>query len=85
MPNQIDIDICLGSSCFARGNKQLVQDIKAFVEQKQLAHKVNFRGKHCFGFCDKGPNLKINDVVIDHADRDMVFEMLKNLLGKNID
>jgi NADH:ubiquinone oxidoreductase subunit E len=83
MPNKINIEICLGSSCFARGNKQLVQDIKAFIEQNQCAHKVNFRGKHCFGICDKGPNLKVNETIFEHVDKQKLIEILEKALGKN--
>jgi NADH:ubiquinone oxidoreductase subunit E len=83
MPNKIDIEICLGSSCFARGNKQLVQDIKAFIVENQISHKVNLKGKHCFGVCEKGPNVKINDEVHEYATSERVLEVLESALGKN--
>lgn len=72
--------ICLGSSCFARGNKQLVQDIKKFLEHHKLTHKVVFKGKHCFGNCENGPGLKVNDQLYEHVDTEKVLKILEDEL-----
>lgn len=55
-----EIIICLGSSCFARGNKQTLLRIQDYIKDHQLEKSVNFRGNHCFGKCKDGPVLKIN-------------------------
>ena len=61
MEEKFDITICLGSSCFSRGNKQTVQIIKDWIQENKLEEQVYFHGGHCFGSCEKGPVLKIND------------------------
>ncbi len=54
-----EIVICMGSSCFSRGNKQSLNIIKGYLRERGLEERVVFRGSHCFGECDKGPVLMI--------------------------
>ena len=56
------IKICLGSSCFSRGNKNGVRIIQEYLVKNKLEDSVYFSGAHCFGNCSEGPVLKINDV-----------------------
>ena len=55
----IEIVICLGSSCFARGNAQNLAIIEEFLERHQLKASVRFSGKLCQDECKLGPNLTI--------------------------
>lgn len=77
-PNKTEIIICLGSSCFARGNKKMVQVIQQFLKQNYLEDKVLFRGAHCFGQCGDGPVIKVDDEFIRTADEGEVVAFLKN-------
>ena len=77
-----ELVICLGSSCFARGNKQMVNIVKKLLEDNQLTHKVNFKGKHCFGNCENGPGFKINDQRYDHVGEDDLLKILEKELLK---
>lgn len=74
--------ICLGSSCFARGNKQLVQLIRKYLDEHKLSHRVDFKGKHCFGNCENGPAIQIDDKRFDHINVENIREILdKELLN----
>ncbi len=75
-----ELVICLGSSCFARGNKQMVQFVKNFLDEHKLTHKVVFKGKHCFGNCENGPALEINGQRFDHIDKDKIRKILEDEL-----
>jgi NADH:ubiquinone oxidoreductase subunit E len=55
----IEIVICLGSSCFARGNAQNLAIIEEFLESHELKASVRFSGKLCQDECKAGPNLAI--------------------------
>jgi NADH:ubiquinone oxidoreductase subunit E len=79
--NKTEIRICLGSSCFARGNKKMVQVIQQFLTQNHLEEKVIFHGAHCFGHCGDGPMLKIDDNLILSNDPDEMKRLLKNHFG----
>jgi len=60
MSQRIEMQICLGSSCFSRGNKEVVQYIKDFLKKNHLDDRVIFKGSRCMGLCSSGPNLNIN-------------------------
>ncbi len=76
-----DIAICLGSSCFARGNKKLVQTVKQFLESNHLEDRVFFHGTHCFGECGSGPNLMVDGKFYQSIDAEKVQRILKEHFG----
>lgn len=61
MDGKTDIVICLGSSCFSRGNRTSLKVISDYLKENQLEEKVFFHGHRCFNKCEKGPMLKIAD------------------------
>ncbi len=75
-----EIIICMGSSCFSRGNKKTLQIIQEYLKEKGLEHKVLFRGSHCFGECEHGPILKIGEKIYRKVDTNSVQDILDQLL-----
>ena len=71
-----EIVICLGSSCFARGNKETVQIIREFLKENELTAQVNFKGNHCFANCQDGPVIKINNKVYHKITTNNVLSIL---------
>lgn len=71
-----DLVICLGSSCFARGNKKILETIQQYIKDRQLEGRVKFRGNHCFGKCNKGPVLKIGENIYEQVTEGNVREIL---------
>lgn len=82
MEHKIDIQICLGSSCFARGNKKLVKVIDQYLGENNLRHLVHFHGAHCFGPCDKGPSLKIDGTHYKLVTEEELMQLLQKVFGK---
>lgn len=76
-----EIVICLGSSCFARGNKMVLRDIQAFIRNNDLTEKVNFHGDHCFDTCTEGPCLKIGSRHYAGVNTDNINSILKDALS----
>ncbi len=76
MSQKIEIIICLGSSCFARGNKKTVQAINSYIKEHNLTERVYFHGGHCFGNCEKGPIVKINDKFYESVDHISIIDIL---------
>jgi NADH:ubiquinone oxidoreductase subunit E len=81
MNHRREIIICLGSSCFSRGNKNLLKIIQRFVAHHGLTEKIFFRGDHCFGECSEGPNIKIGGKMFNHVSEDNLQQILKESLG----
>jgi NADH:ubiquinone oxidoreductase subunit E len=65
MAQRIEMQICLGSSCFSRGNKDVVMFIKDYLRKNHLDDRVIFKGARCMGHCSNGPNLTINGIAIE--------------------
>jgi NADH:ubiquinone oxidoreductase subunit E len=54
------VEICMGSSCFARGNGENLIALQNFLRQNQLAAELRLRGQLCREKCTLGPNIVIN-------------------------
>lgn len=79
-----EIEICLGSSCFLRGNKKVVKEIQKYLKDNKLEDRVIFNGKRCFGECVNGPMLRINDTLYEKIDEYKVIEILNDVFIKVI-
>lgn len=81
MMDKIDLQICLGSSCFSRGNKRIVKVIEEYVKENNLTNIVYFHGGHCFSECEKGPTLIVNGKSFYNLDEEKVLIILDNLFS----
>jgi NADH:ubiquinone oxidoreductase subunit E len=78
MAQRVEMQICLGSSCFSRGNKDVVMYIKDYLKKNHLEDRVVFRGARCMGLCNNGPNLNINGQIIENV----TLSKVENILDK---
>ncbi len=84
MNNQkIDIAICLGSSCFSRGNKEVLMRINQYLKMNKLEDRVNFHGKHCVGLCAEGPILEIDGIMHKHVTPEDITFILSTVFDKD--
>jgi NADH:ubiquinone oxidoreductase subunit E len=56
----VKIEICMGSSCFSRGNPENLRAIRDHLASAGLAASVVVTGHLCEEQCSEGPNLRIN-------------------------
>lgn len=71
-----EVVICLGSSCFARGNKQLVKIVNDYLRDRNLLNEVRFHGQRCFGQCAVGPSMKLDGKLLERLDEESVVAFL---------
>ena len=57
----IEIVICLGSSCFARGNAENLRALKTYLEHYNVAAKFSVHGQLCRDKCTIAPTLTIDN------------------------
>ena len=55
----VEVVVCLGSSCFARGNSQNLAAIEAHLAHQGLQASVHLTGCMCRDECKRGPNLTV--------------------------
>ncbi len=70
------IQICMGSSCFARGNSKNLQIITQYLKEHNLDVKVELSGLRCCNMCAKGPNLTIDGVEYHNVDAGTLVDIL---------
>lgn len=76
MKEKTIISICLGSSCYRRGNQEVLEVIKKYLIANNLTDKVEFKGHLCQGQCEDGPNFYVNGVGYQKIDRNSVIDIL---------
>jgi NADH:ubiquinone oxidoreductase subunit E len=81
-----EVVICLGSSCFARGNKQLVKIVNDYLRDRNLLNEVRFHGERCFGQCAAGPSMKLDEIIKENLDEESIIaimdEFFESLVNK---
>ena len=82
MTTEIEMQICMGSSCFSRGNKDVAIFIKDYLKQHHLEGKVIFKGARCMGNCTNGPNLLINGKITEGINMAVIESILDKELAK---
>jgi len=78
--NKKEIVICLGSSCFSRGNNKLLSVIQAYIKENHYEDSINFTGTHCCGKCSHGPVLRIGEKYYENLDEPTLLEILRKEL-----
>ncbi|MBQ7984825.1 MAG: NAD(P)H-dependent oxidoreductase subunit E [Bacteroidales bacterium] len=81
MAEKKEITICLGSSCFARGNNNNLKFIQEYLKQRNLMDIVNFKGKLCSKLCNEGPVIIIDGQVYKEVNRIKLEDILDKTFG----
>ena len=75
----LEFVICLGSSCFARGNSENLATINSYVQNNGLKAEVRVTGKLCQDACMQGPNLSIGGEIYHGVTSARLRELLQQL------
>jgi len=70
------ITICMGSSCFSRGNNRNIEVIRNQLQSAPLPPGVELTGHLCQGHCKDGPNLTINGQLYHQVDPTVILRLL---------
>lgn len=81
------IMICMGSSCFARGNEQNLELIERYLAAHELKDEVDLElgCSLCQGNCSKGPNISVDGKNYERVDKGVMLDILRNLFEKQGD
>ena len=71
----VEVKLCLGSSCFARGNGDMLRFLQSFILQRGL--DVKLVGCRCLNCCCEGPNLFIDGKKFSNVDQEKVVELIE--------
>ncbi len=74
------IKICLGSSCFSRGNNANLEVIQKYLKDNNLEADITFSGHLCEDKCSKGPIVSVNDHVYEEVNLSRLHKILQEEL-----
>lgn len=77
-----ELAICMGSSCFSRGNKHNIKVIQEFIDRHGLCGRVTLKGHLCEGLCKDGPNITLNGEVHHSLDPASINVLLEQNIKK---
>ena len=77
------ITICMGSSCFARGNERNVALCEEFLAERGLRDEVDVElgASLCTGNCASGPIVVVNGRTYTNVDRGVMRDILEKVVG----
>lgn len=73
----IEIKVCMGSACFAKGNQENLEAIKQYIEDNNLEADVTITGSLCENKCDVGPRIIVNGKEYTNVTADMIPDIMK--------
>ena len=79
------IILCMGSSCFARGNARSLEVVRTFLKEHDLEAGIFLRGSRCEGLCSKGPVVQVDDHVYTGVSPEGIEEILGREFGEGED
>ena len=74
----LKIKLCLGSSCFVRGNQEMLDFLENYAKAI-CGFELELSGCLCLDQCGQGPNLFING----HKYDEMTLDKMKEILAIN--
>ena len=75
----VEIVVCLGSSCFARGNAANLALLKKYAESTGANISVRLSGSLCQEQCKLGPNVMIAGALHHGVTAERLRELLQQL------
>ena len=81
MEEKREIVICLGSSCFARGNNKNLEFIQEYLKVNNLKAKITFKVQLSSQQCSKGPVVIIDGEMYPDVNKTKLMEILNTKFG----
>ena len=81
MPEKVKVEICMGSSCFARGNNILLGTLENAIRVNGWGDAVALSGLRCENLCSSGPNIRIDGSLHQGLDAGALLDLLEKRLA----
>ncbi len=72
----LEVAVCMGSSCFSRGNNRTIENLQKYLRENGLEEQVLLKGHLCEGLCKNGPNVTVASKVCHAVDPERAAELL---------
>jgi NADH:ubiquinone oxidoreductase subunit E len=72
------IQVCVGSSCFLRGSKNVIAEIESLIAHYKLDDIVTLKGNFCFERCSDGVTIMIGEKLFTRVTSENIVELFEN-------
>ena len=76
-PKKIEVELCLGSACYSRGNGEAIGMLEEYVHAKALEERVSLKGRLCAEQCAKGPCIDIDGKLYTGVRPECAVDLLR--------
>lgn len=77
MPTVVDVSLCMGSSCFARGNNRLLESLEQAIELNGWQERISLVGARCDNRCGDGPNVTVDGKLYQGLDVGAFMDLIQ--------
>lgn len=74
-----NIKVCMGSSCFARGNLDNLNFLESYIKENNLEADIELTGALCQEKCSSGPNIYIDEILYSEINEEELEKLLAEL------
>lgn len=79
------IEVCMGSSCHAKGAGRVLDLLRSAIKENNLEDKVTLSGTLCLGQCSEpGANMKIDGEIVTGITEANFTEFFETKIKKNV-
>lgn len=82
---KIPVSFCVGTACHLRGAEVLLKKVMACVEEEDLGERFDVRATFCMEACDRGPTVKVDDIVLHGATVESVMGLIREVLVEKVE
>jgi NADH:ubiquinone oxidoreductase subunit E len=82
MKDKVEIALCMGSSCFTRGNNRLLRAIEETIKENAWENRIALSGLRCENRCGQGPNVFVDGKLYQGLDAGTILDLLFERLGR---
>ena len=56
----MEIKVCIGSACHLKGSYDVIQILKAYIQENQLEDSIDLKSSFCLGKCSNAVSVVVN-------------------------
>jgi NADH:ubiquinone oxidoreductase subunit E len=71
------IQVCVGSSCFLRGSKNVIAEIESLIAHYKLDDIVTLKGNFCFERCSDGVTVMIGEKTFTKVTGESIVDLFE--------
>ena len=76
------ITVCIGSACYIKGSRSVIQEFEAQIDSHQLKDQITLNGSFCMGNCVQGVSVKVDEQLFSLKPGEVEVFFEKEVMSK---